>query len=278
MNDRQNIIIVTALPFEGASVRRYLNLSPIEDTLPYFSGPMHHLVVSGVGKARCAAATGAICSRFSPEQIGVVVNIGVAGGISESTPIGSSWLIHQICDAATERRFYPDMLAGHHLQETLVTTFDKPVTTKSDAPTKGLVDMEASAFFEAASMFVGPEKIVCAKIVSDILLSKNRINTEKMSTAITTALPDILTYTENVCKCNAQTPMVTLTETHRKYMANLTELLQLTRTQQAQLTQSVIRFVQKNPTAALPEFIPSRVLTARERNQHFVQFQKELLG
>ena len=276
-NNGQNILFVAAMSFEGACVRRYLELQQRDSVLSEYAAPPYHLIVSGTGKTRAAAATGALCSRFVPEEIGAVVNVGIAGGVSEATPLDSTWLVNQICDASTKRDYYPDMLADHHFSESKVTTFDKPVSAPEIAPSDGLVDMEASAFFEAASLFVGPEKIICFKMVSDILLASPRIDTAHMGRVIEHALPQVMDYVNRVCECNNQSPLIPLTEGHRRYMTTIIEVLQLTRTQQSQLLQSVIRFIQKNPNAGLPEFVPARASTARERNQHFAQFKKELL-
>ncbi|MBN2529710.1 MAG: hypothetical protein JXR76_25190 [Deltaproteobacteria bacterium] len=278
MTDSRNILFVTALPFEGACVRRYLALEAEQGVLPTFSNSKYHLVVSGTGKARCAAATGALCSRFEPDAIDAVVNIGIAGAVSDTTPVGSAWLINQICDAATNRNWYPDMLAAHEMSETRVTTFDRPVTKETrGVPETGLVDMEASAFFQAASLFVGPEKIITAKVVSDILLNPPGIDTNVLTQTMEDALPIVVNYINKVSECNTYTRLVALSETHMNYMQTLCNALQLTRTQQEQLRQSVTHYVQKYPNATLPEFIPARVMTARERNTYFAQFQKELL-
>ena len=292
MKQLRHIVIVTALPFEGACITKHLELQPVDGSLPIFSKPPYHLVVSGVGKVRAAAATGALCSRFSPESIDSVVNLGIAGSTSPIHPVGSRWLIHQIRDGATSRRYYPDMLAVHSMGETSVTTLDKPATAETlRSVSEGLVDMEASGFFEAASMFVGPEKIISAKVVSDIVPSgplpeahgskppstQPRIDVTAISGALSDALPEVFAYVNAVCECNQQTRAIPLTGAHRKYMETLIDILQLTRTQQEQLRQTVSRFVHKYPDATLPEFIPARVTTARERNQYFAQFQKELL-
>lgn len=292
MEQLRHILIVTALPFEGACVSRYLELHPSADKLTIHSKPPFHMIISGVGKLRAAAATGALCARFSPESIDAVVNLGIAGSVSPSHPVGSHWLIHQIRDAATSRYYYPDMLAAHQMRETSVTTVDQPATAHSRQPVSdGLVDMEASGFFEAASMFVGPEKIISAKVVSDMVSADSvsdamdsqaphtqpRIDKAATGVALSNALPEVFEYVNAVCECNSRTRAVSLNRTHRKYIETLIDILQLTRTQQEQLRQTVSRFVHKYPDATLPEFIPARVTTARERNQYFAQFQKELL-
>ena len=292
MTRHRHRLIVVALPFEGACFSRHLQLSPADSVLSMFANPPFHMVVSGVGKIRAAASTGALCARFSPEDIEAVINFGVAGSVSDLHPVGDLRLIHQIRDAATDRCYFPDMIASHQMTEACVTTVDQPATADAPhLPTDGLLDMEASGFYQAASMFVGPEKIICAKVVSDMVFRvehrtaldrtemqvRPRIDIATMSEALAHALPDVLAYVEAVCDCNRQSRQVPLTQTHRKYMNTLIEVLQLTRTQQAQLKESVTRFIHQYPDATLPEFIPARVTTARERNQYFAQFQKELL-
>ncbi|MBN2714762.1 MAG: hypothetical protein JXX14_02840 [Deltaproteobacteria bacterium] len=273
----RQILFIAALPFEAASVRRHLDMAPSNGVLSAFTNPPYHLVVSGVGKAHAAAATGALCSQFDPDAIGAVVNIGVAGAVSDAIPIGSTWLINQIHDAATARSYYPDMLATHQLNETQVTTFDRPVSSTVNAPKGGLVDMEASAFFEAASMFVGPEKIICVKVVSDVLQHPPRISTKQMSAAIESAMPNILTVVHNSCACIAQNPAMSLNESHHEYMAGISKALRLTRTQQIQLHQAVTRFIHMHPSTPLPAFIPQQIKSSRERNHCFAELQQELL-
>jgi hypothetical protein len=292
MKQLRHILIVTALPFEGACITKHLGLQPVDGRLTVYSKAPYHLVVSGVGKVRAAAATGALCCSFPPESIDAVVNLGIAGSTSPIHPVGSRWLIHQIRDGATFRHYYPDMLASHPMRETSLTTLDKPATEETlQSISQGLVDMEASGFYEAASMFVGPEKIISAKVVSDIIPSglpqdarrserpstQPRIDVAAMNGALSDALPEVFAYVNAVCECNRHSRAIPLNGDHRKYMENLIDILQLTRTQQEQLRQTVCRFVHKYPDATLPEFIPARVTTARERNQYFAQFQKELL-
>lgn len=82
--------------------------------------------------------------------------------------MGGLFRAHKIIDHATKRAYYPDLLGLPPLEEAVVETCDWVVKERNGLdPQTALVDMEASGFFEAASSFLGPERISCLKVVAD---------------------------------------------------------------------------------------------------------------
>ena len=66
----------------------------------------------------------------------------------------------------TGRTFYPDMLIKSSIREGEIVTVSVPVK-ENDIALGKLYDMEASAIYQAANIYVGPHKMGFVKIVSD---------------------------------------------------------------------------------------------------------------
>ncbi len=135
------------------------------------------LAVCGVGKVKAAVAMTHLLNQQEILDDVVALNIGIAGCGEDANgsgiTIGDLFLINKITDFATQRDVFPDMLIKSDLSEMPLITYDKPVDRSHDnAPKVGLVDMEASGFFQAASSYLPPHRIVTLKIVSDFLVEK----------------------------------------------------------------------------------------------------------
>jgi nucleoside phosphorylase len=155
-----------ALPLEARpwidalALRRAPNLGRWD----VFYGAGHHLIVSGVGHARAAAAVGAACAIWRPRRL---LSFGLAGAPEGVAAPGDIRLIHGLHDATTGRAFYPDVLEKHPFAEAVATTWPRRVR-REDAPST-LVDMEAAGVWTAASSFLPPHRIYLLKVVSDTL-------------------------------------------------------------------------------------------------------------
>lgn len=127
------------------------------------------LIISGIGKIRAAAATAYLLARSEDLSSELFFNIGICGGKLEFA-IGDLFLINKIVDDTLGKQFYSDLLVRHGLHEAALQSFDSPmVASNMEDPDFDLADMEGSAFFEVASIFLGPHQIFCLKIVSDHL-------------------------------------------------------------------------------------------------------------
>ncbi len=173
MTDSAHALFVVALPGEARPlVEHYVLKRDMSDSpFPIFRGDNMTLVVSGIGKVKAAAATSYALSMRGPFSNLSIINIGIAGAAREcGAKIGDLFVINKIVDNGSGREFFPDMLLAAGIEETTVTTFDHAVTLSTPrVPLDGLVDMEASGFQEAASIFLPPHNIACIKIVSDHL-------------------------------------------------------------------------------------------------------------
>lgn len=168
------ICICTALHCEAQPLIRALHMT--KDTgfcsQALFMGADAALIVSGTGKTRAAVAAARAFNLFTAENSLTVLNCGVCGGAG-GQPKGQAYLINKITDSGSGKCFYPDLLFAHQLPEETLTTFERPVAAaQPTAPTSGLVDMEGSGFFEAASLFLPPSRIVLLKVVFDHLEDK----------------------------------------------------------------------------------------------------------
>ncbi|WDC84242.1 hypothetical protein PL321_18815 [Caloramator sp. mosi_1] len=81
------------------------------------------------------------------------------------------FLCNKIKDNETNFTFYPDILLKHPFKEAGIETFSRVVI--KEEVSEQLVDMEASALYQAASVFLKPHQIFFIKIVSDYLNIEN---------------------------------------------------------------------------------------------------------
>lgn len=157
--------IVVALACEARILLDAYQLSRIETAVSF---PIYvnkdrsiHLIISGIGKVNAAAAVGYIHGFTSSETAICYLNIGIAGGIQQT--MGDIFLAHKIIDLATGKVFYPTIFSRPHISSIEISSVDK----LSDYPLNGLIDMEASGFFQAATSFITQEQLQVLKIVSD---------------------------------------------------------------------------------------------------------------
>jgi nucleoside phosphorylase len=123
------------------------------------------VAVTGIGKLKSAAATAALYAALAADSEPLLANIGIAGAAPDFCPMGKPFVINKVRDAASNTRFYPDIIIRHPFSEAALETHDSPVLTPP--PTEILVDMEGSGFMQAATLLVAPSEIAVVKIVSD---------------------------------------------------------------------------------------------------------------
>ena len=187
------IYIVTALHCEAKPLIDHFDLKkdPVSKKFDVFTNDRIALIVGGIGKIRSAIATTFLLTSRDVSNISVVLNIGICGSVREDRKIGELLYIHSITDRAAGRHYYPETIIDFGLNEGTLETFDIPVE-KSKLPMVAfdLVDMEASGFFQAASLFVEIHRICCFKIVSDFL-ELSHISKDFISALVTDKIPDI---------------------------------------------------------------------------------------
>lgn len=165
------ILIVCALMPEAKPLVQHFKLKKDFSVKEHelFRSEEIELIVSGVGKVKSAIAATALLQRHQGRKDLCAANIGICGSVKECAP-GKLYFVNKITDQATAKSYFPDILLQHGLPEASLATFEKPVQ-KSELlePTFDLVDMEAAGFMLAAQMYVYPQQILCAKVVSDCL-------------------------------------------------------------------------------------------------------------
>lgn len=121
-----------------------------------------HLIVSGVGKVKSAAALSYLHAFSGAETHTCYLNAGIAG--AQHHALGELALAHKITDQASGKSFYPLPVLAGSVASLPIITVDKPVAAhQADA----WVEMEAAGFHQAALNLVTQEQIHTLKIVSD---------------------------------------------------------------------------------------------------------------
>ncbi len=163
---------MTALHSEARPLIEHFDLEKSTDSkrLDLFENDELKLIVSGIGKLRSAIATSYLLTRNMTSGHGAVINIGIGGSVTKNRPIGELSYVHKITDHATGREYFPEAVLSHDMPGAEVETFDKPVGQNEKISITGdLVDMEASGFYQASSLFVETHAVYCLKVVSDYL-------------------------------------------------------------------------------------------------------------
>lgn len=192
------------------------------------------LIVTGIGKVKSAIATTYLLVKDNPRSGDHIFNIGVCGSSNENYKIGQIFLINKITDASSGKNFYPEAVFKHNLPEDHLITFDKPVkkSTMTNLPSC-LVDMEASGYYEASSLYFQSHRIHILKIVSDYLKG------EKLTSAFVQSLMEKSIPTiENILQSTHKTPIPdsnVLTDSDYKLFDQISTELKLSTTQRFQV-------------------------------------------
>jgi len=266
------LYLVVALPCEAKPITRQLGLGRDNDVAnpAVFAGDDCILVVSGVGKARAAAATAFMLTRYGARGTGVVANIGVCGATGNTHKIGQLLVINRIRDHSSDRIFLPDMLYRHSCLEAALTTCDQPVRGgQSTVDAGSVVDMEGAGFFEAAAMFVPTDLIMCLKVVSDFLdedLKAARV-TELMAAQAEPAV-DIL----RGAAAAAHAPEPPLTPAEQDALDIAAEALRLSVTQRHMLQQLAVGYKLRTSQNLLPILEPCHTSETIDKQSRLARF------
>ena len=158
------IFLFTALACEAKPLVAHFKLKKNMQyqTFAIYSKGRYCLTVTGIGKVQTAAAVAYTQALLAQQSNPILINIGIAG--HRQLPLASIRLADKLSDADNGRSFYPPLIFSAPCPTATVTTVSSPDTHYRH---DGLIDMEASAFYQAAVNFTGAEFIHCLKIVSD---------------------------------------------------------------------------------------------------------------
>jgi len=163
------VIIMVALSAEAQPIVASLGLRGSQSARAFrsYHGDNCHLIVSGMGRVRAAAAcgwAGAVIGGLkggSPQPL-CWINAGICGHGSRAT--GSVIRASSIHDAGAGRSYFPPDIFPSKLPADRLVTVDQPQREYADDTA---YDMEASAFWTTATRFSSSELMTTLKVVSD---------------------------------------------------------------------------------------------------------------
>lgn len=231
---------MTALHCEAKPLidRFELKKDPDSHKFDLFENDTMILIVSGIGKIRSAVASTYLLSKRNSTDVSVILNLGICGAFGKEHKIGELHYINKITDHAGGRQYFPDPILRLGLREASLETFDNPVEKTNGLRVESdLADMEASGFFQAASMFVETHQIYCLKIVSDFLELSN-ISKDFISSLIRDRMGD-LERILTACKSFHTPDPDLLTNMDLELISKISVNLKLTRSQHHQLIERI---------------------------------------
>ncbi len=185
---------------KGLIDKLHLKKQPEETRYQLFQGEHHRLIITGPGmiSAAVAAARHFTCYPSDSAQ-DIVINLGVAGLASETenSTIGDLFLASKITEQATGRTFYPDLLYRHSFRLLPLTTVPVVCSDSSAMEKETLIDMEASALYQALLPHFSPDRMLFFKAVSDIP-GYTPIETVSPESLLEPHLEAVLTFTEKL--------------------------------------------------------------------------------
>lgn len=122
------------------------------------------LTISGVGRVNSAAATAYLAATLPEEALVAWINFGIAG--SGTSAYGRTFLASKVVEEAGCRAWFPGLMIQipSEIGRAEVTTVDRATDSY---PSAGLVEMEASGFYQTALRSSTVEFCQVAKVVSD---------------------------------------------------------------------------------------------------------------
>ena len=160
--------LITALKAESDPFIQHLSLKKDSALdFPYFVNRKLNvgLIGVGVGKKNIKSRINDFFKLINHKEV-QFINVGIAGGKKVRTNIGDLFIINKILDDNSDKKYYPEIIIDHGLNESSITTVGAPVHDggkKYDT----LVDMEAHEIFSTCSKLVPVHNISIIKLVSD---------------------------------------------------------------------------------------------------------------
>ena len=153
---------LVALKAEAGPLIDCYGLNQVHATpFPTFENQNHRLVISGIGRIRCAAATGYLLGLL-PSKIEGLINLGIAGhGQLEK---GSLFIANRVSFGSEKKVHYPPQVLKSSLPSCGLRTCDQPEEQYSEPIG---YDMEAYAFCSVAYQWLTREFVQVLKVVSD---------------------------------------------------------------------------------------------------------------
>lgn len=164
MTESPHIFLFTALASEAKPLVAHFKLkkSLQSQAFTIYNNDRYCVTVTGIGKASVAAAVAYTMALLAKRANPILINIGIAG--HRERALGSVCLAEKLIDTDSGRSFYPSLIFSAPCPTISVSTVSRPDTLYQH---EGLIEMEATAFYQTAVIFSGAELVHCLKIVSD---------------------------------------------------------------------------------------------------------------
>ncbi len=182
------IFLLTALQSEARPlIERFRLKSVLNGPFRFYARDNISLIISGMGKVNCAAATAALLHGSSANETSICLNIGIAG--HASLDLGSVFVAHKITDRISGKTWHPPMSFNPGCASSQLETVAKPCT---DYPDNTGLDMEASAFYPIAIRYMQAELTQVVKVTSDSPDHPiENLDKYRISRLVADALPDV---------------------------------------------------------------------------------------
>lgn len=167
------ITFFTAIYPEAKDLIHKLNLkkSPEETLYQLFEGDQTRLVITGAGMISAAAVASRHFTKYPASAHDLVINLGMAGyapGKTGTAGMGDIFLVSGITEQATKRTFYPDLLYKNPFRILSLTTVPVVCADYSTFVEETLLDMEASALYQAFLPHISTDRMLFLKVISDL--------------------------------------------------------------------------------------------------------------
>ncbi len=253
------LTIVMALHCEASPLISKYKLKKVTEVhhYQYYQNNKINLVISGVGKAASASATGYSHAINGSPPHTAWLNIGMAG--HTDFDIGCGFLANKIHDRSTQQTWFPSIVFEPPCITDKLLTVDRP---DSKYQLNGGVDMEASGFYATASRFTTNELVQCYKVVSDNQRSPmKKISTKEATDLIQKKLDDINFLVEQLL--NARHALSALYESPIMF-DEICDRIKLSHTEQLQVKDRLRKLYLLNPNALTNKAILENQSSARK--------------
>lgn len=189
------ILIVTALKAEAGELIKRLKLKHRNAPFPLYENDDTVLIISGVGKEKCAVAVGWAFGEY--KSFNGALNLGCAGGLDDSIAYGTLCLSSIIVSENESKVYIPDIFYKHNAHECKLCTYTHTVSNSSISEKNVICDMEAYGFATAAAAFITNDRYACLKLISDNARGNKSVSSEDIAELFFDKADDILSFLDS---------------------------------------------------------------------------------
>lgn len=274
------IFICTAMHCEASPFIKHFRLKKDFESQKFqiYKSKEVILIITGIGKIESAIAVTYLLTKYEPTDADFLINVGICGTSDENIGIGTAFLCNKIIDHDTKRNVYPDMLFKHPFREASIETCSTAVNDE-EAYIKGqLVDMEASAVYLSARVFLKMHQMLFIKIVSDHLKGLEQLNRDFISQLIEHEMEKILNWI-NILKIDNHITQEILSQKEQEILEDMQENLKLSKTMANQLEQLAIYYKLQHGDLKelLNRYLNVTCMSKKEGKNYFAELKHKLV-